>query len=62
MKQTGNTADTETDIAETEADIDQHADRRDDHCLDGITLHLVADCTGNTLCSDLIFLNTKVFY
>ena len=24
VKQTGNTADTETDVAETEADIDQH--------------------------------------
>ena len=62
MEQAGNTADTETDIAETEADIDQHAD--DCYCYrqDRIGLHFITDGGADGLGSNQRLIYAEVIH
>ncbi len=62
MKQTGNTADTETDVAETEADIDQHADDCYCYCQDRIGLHFITDGGTDGLGGDQRLIHAKIIH
>ena len=50
----------ETDILEAEPDVQQHADRRDEHRDHSVCPHLGADCGADVLCRDLLG-HTEVF-
>ena len=60
MHQGKNRARRERDVAETEPDVDQHADRRNRNRHNRIALHLLADRTGDTVGCDLLFIHTKL--
>ena len=62
MEQAGNTADAETDIAETEADIDQHADNCYCYRQDRIGLHLVTDGGADGLGGDQCLIHAKIIH
>ena len=50
----------ETDILKAEPDVEQHADRRDEHRDHSVCPHLGADCGADILCRDLLG-HTEVF-
>ena len=52
---------TETDILETQPDVDQHTDCCDDNSNDRILTHFITYSRGNALCGDRRFIYTKFF-
>ena len=60
MHQGENRTACECDVLEPEPDVKQHADGGDDGGHDGILLHLLGDCTGDGLGSDLFLIHAEL--